>query len=422
MPRPPFAARPPMTATLHAAPAPPARSGFTRARGGFTMLELVVVVAIIMILASLLLPAVQQAREAARRAQCQNNLRQLGLALFNYEAAYRCFPHGCGGTDGRGDPGTGEPETNRGRLSGLVPLTPYLDAGVHWRRIAAPYERDGSAFQPMGPAPWHAGYEPWDVQISTLLCPSDGAQVAGIADTNYAVCWGDHPDAALDATGEAEARGMFMRVTAGAGRHFGSRDLRDGSTQTLLVAEIGRYDGVLQFRGLVAFGVESLGKDPHAACWTATADPANPGFYDPDIDLGLGPGTRPVSGYYPDPFDPAPDPDIEPAAHGLRGDRWTDGNPLFTGFLTLFPPNGPSCHAGQSGFGRMIVSTGSHHSGGVQAVMGDGSVQFVSETIDTGVATTPHRVRTGRQGESPYGVWGALGTRDGGELIDGQSY
>jgi prepilin-type N-terminal cleavage/methylation domain-containing protein len=88
---------------------------------GFTLVELLVVIAIIGILVGLLLPAVQAAREAARRMQCSNNLKQLGLALHNYESAFKVLPYGCSWPD----PGQ---NVNWRRMSGHIAMLPYVRA------------------------------------------------------------------------------------------------------------------------------------------------------------------------------------------------------------------------------------------------------------------------------------------------------
>src|SRR5262245_31606503 len=100
-----------------------------RGRFGFTLIELLVVIAIIAVLVAMLLPAVQQGREAARRSQCKNNLKQLGLALHNYHEVYTVFPFECGGTGWTGD-GTG----SWGRLSGTVLLLPFMDQAPLWNQ------------------------------------------------------------------------------------------------------------------------------------------------------------------------------------------------------------------------------------------------------------------------------------------------
>src|SRR6195256_3258366 len=97
-----------------------------RNRRGFTLIELLVVIAIIAALIALLLPAVQAAREAARRIQCVNNLKQLGLAMANYESANQSFPLGGWHNSGGGDPGW-SPCAGRHEFSYLIGLLPFFE-------------------------------------------------------------------------------------------------------------------------------------------------------------------------------------------------------------------------------------------------------------------------------------------------------
>ena len=134
---------------------------------GFTLIELLVVIAIIAILIALLLPAVQQAREAARRTQCKNNLKQLGLAHHNYHDVYGKFIYRKGGNDMSGLAIRG----NSNRLSGLMGLMPYMEQGALFNLVAA---GGGTGTKPPGGPEGWASWNEWNVTIPGLQCPSDG--------------------------------------------------------------------------------------------------------------------------------------------------------------------------------------------------------------------------------------------------------
>lgn len=104
-------------------------------------------------------------------------------------------------------------------------------------------------------------------------------------------------------------------------------------------------------------------------------------------------------------------------AKGKAGCRWTDGQPDWVAFNTILPPNGPSCNQGTNSSGdsyHMVIPPSSLHPGGVNGLMADGSVHFFSETIDTGNLGTTAPLSTSSE-PSPYGVWGRLGSKAGGE-------
>lgn len=178
-------------------------------RRGFTLIELLVVIAIIAILIAMLLPAVQNAREAARRSQCRNNLKQIGLALQNYESSYRLFPPGVLGNSSTSS-------TSNLLHTWQTLQMPYLEQAA----LGANYNRN----QPFDHASNAA------VVLRTLpvyLCPSqpDNQPVSGL--------WGQNHYAANAGTQPGLNDGLMFPLSSTT-----LRDVRDGSSQTIAVSEI----------------------------------------------------------------------------------------------------------------------------------------------------------------------------------------
>ena len=362
-------------------------------RRGFTLIELLVVIAIIAILIALLLPAVQQAREAARRSQCKNNLKQLGLALHNYHDVFGMFVARKGGTQGSNP--TKRASGNYGRLSGFVGLCPYMDAGPMFNQIQAgdPGYTVSAASDtvppaaPGGPAGWFS-WARWNTQVPLLICPSDSAQrTTSTMHTNYRFCVGD-------TVGSSSS--VISNQTTGIRGAFAFRfcsktsDLTDGVSTTILMAE--------RTRG-ANLGIG--GGNPIKINGTATGVAG--------IVTSPGVCLQQVNGQL---F-------INPAVVKHRsGQIWTDGQVEQVGFNTVLPPNSPSCvndSNGNADSQAAVLPATSFHVGGVHCLMGDGRVEFISENINTGnLAAAPVT-----SGPSPYGIWGALGTKAGSDIAPG---
>ncbi len=358
-------------------------------RSGFTLIELLVVIAIIAILIALLLPAVQQAREAARRTQCKNNLKQLGLALHNYHDVYNKFCYQKGGTNGGGN--AARNDGNYNRRSGMISLLPYIEQANLYNLIETGDPTGsgvgGNAVPPGGAAPW-SGWNVWFRQIEAFRCPTDPGILTNRGTNSYAFCRGD--SYGFGGTGNRDARqnsGVFA-----ANNTYGLRDITDGTSNTIAFGE----------RVQASFGIGGkTNPDVREATLTNVGILTSAGSC-------IAAATPIINGKR------------YTTNAGLKGKFsafWQDGQPENVAFTTVIAPNGPSCTNdgnGNSDAGSAILSPSSYHTGGVQVVLCDGSVRFISDSIDTGNLAA---VVTSVNGPSPYGVWGALGTKSGGEII-----
>lgn len=207
----------------------------SRRRCGFTLIELLVVIAIIAILVALLLPAVQQAREAARRTQCRNNLKQLGLALHNYHDVHNTLPPGWIGID------NGQPYVDGGNAFGWgTTILPMLDQSSLYDRFNTQVGILDPANVPLLTTPQPAFLCPSDVFQDSWQLYRDGTTtvLAELASANYVANWGS--GSILDIDGcEGLPRGQTCRDTGPFSHNsrIRFRDFKDGLSNTYLLGE-----------------------------------------------------------------------------------------------------------------------------------------------------------------------------------------
>ena len=370
-------------------------------RKGFTLVELLVVIAIIGILVALLLPAVQAAREAARRMQCSNHLRQLGVANHNYHDVNKAFPYMKGGTNRGGS--LRFSHSSRNSLSGLVALAPFYEQqGVY----------DRTRRRNFGPVPWRGTWGIWTVRIPMLICPSDEEfPRRSIGFNSYKFSLGT----------TVRGNNWGGRETSGVYQNLGNRwrtpnsgfqektisidDIRDGTSSTVAMSEarfgdrdvwhdIGNVAIVPEVRDVITNG--RLSRQPRPAqlqeywelCW-ATADINNGKRFDGQVSDENIPG---------DDVNLVGDMDGGPGRN-LRGWRWPDGRPYFAGFNTIMPPNTPSCIQGDGDWQEGMFAASSRHPQLVMVLFADGSVHKIADDI---------RKET----------WWKMGTRSGQEVVE----
>ncbi|PHS00941.1 MAG: prepilin-type cleavage/methylation domain-containing protein [Blastopirellula sp.] len=365
----------------------------SRRKKGFTLVELLVVIAIIGILIALLLPAVQQAREAARRMQCTNNLKQLGIGLHNYHDTFGSLPFLNGGTGQGGGFGTYNTwtasSTNAFRQSGFMCLMPFLEQRATY---------DLSASKNFSPAGWvHVPGSHVMTKFSGFHCPScPNADSYTEGARNYMMSMGDWTMQHHDAHGSRRTqnpRGPFgiLRNSGSPGYTNGFNSITDGLSNTAGFSE--RVVGVNR--------ADFKGGFSNSSGLFSGADIQNNML--PIVPLECK-NVAVLGNKYAD-----------PATGNLTGRHWSDGASPDSGFNTILAPNSPSCVAtGKSSQeSRPLLPPTSYHPGGALVSNLDGSVGFVTDTIDTGDLTLG-LVTSGR---SNYGVWGAKGSISGGEVI-----
>ncbi len=342
-------------------------------RTGFTLIELLVVIAINSVLIALLLPAVQSAREAARRGQCLNNLKQIGIAIANYETSFKVYPFG------KGLPYTTVPGAAAyARWSAHSQLLMYIEQGNLFNSINfnLPPETPGMAgavpFMPPYQNPNRENQTASVTQVATFLCPSDGPPIGTwpggnnyFANQQTWACDLSENYPSTIAPSEVP-RGMFYYISSAT-----AASVTDGLSNTAAFSEKIRGTGAPNPQTDMFVNVNSTSQD--ATYLTCLA-------------------TNVLSA---------------PPLTSREGMSWVMGEMCCTLYNHVGPPNQITC-AGLGFPGNMAnmamqVPPSSRHPGGVNVLLGDGSGRFIKNSVN-------------------LQTWRGVGTRNGGEVISADAY